>query len=451
MKEKEEDLHLTPVAGSSCRDPASGLARGFTRGSQSVASSPIEADQIQTATSTRVDPHTYTNNPFRVPEKFGPNGKNSRMKTSNQILQSPICRERLHRIEDEFSPDTWWSTSKEKRSGNESVGPGGTGECVGPGGTGECVGPGGTGECVGPGGTGECSGPGGKGEGDSNSPVAGSSWGNPPSGLAQGYTRGSPTSPSFSDKADQIQIRRLERPRQLSGNGKSFLRCSPLAAKFRLGSAFSTSDEVPGLTDVCSNVGLIEKALLEKHYPGRSIFPTRRKISGVGETTTIGFTVVPIWLECRDDTTKKPILAEFDVELHVLESFAPGLLIGLDAIRDYGIDIITSKMQGCIDGLSFPLFSTAAPKLQTVKVFSDKCMVVPGRSTVPIPVHSACMEGIDYIFTPYLTAELSIPAAPQMPRAIIDSQTRFIMFSNHSEHPMRIEKRQVHQEKKMVA
>jgi hypothetical protein len=453
-REKEEDLHHTPVAGSSCRDPASGLARGFTRGSQSVASSPIEADQIQTARSTRVKPRSEipSGNPRQTPEKFGPNSKNSRMKTTNQILQSPICPERLHRIEDEFSLDTWWSTSKEKRSGNESVGPGGTGECVGPGGTGECVGPGGagkcvgpggTGECVGPGGTGECSGPGGKGDGDSNSPVAGSSWGNPPSGLAQGYTRGSPTSPNFSDKADQIQIRRLERPRQLSGNGKSFLRCSPLAAKFRLGSASSTSDEVPGLTDVCSNVGLIDKALLEKYYPGRSIFPTRRKISGVGETTTMGFTVIPVWLECRDDATNGRILAEFDVELHVLESFAPGLLIGLDAIRDYGIDIMTSKMQGCIDGLSFPLFSTAAPKLQAVKVFSDKRMVVPGRSTVPIPVHTACMEGIDYIFSPYLTAELSIPTAPQMPRAIIDSQTRFIMFSNHSEHPMRIEKRQV--------
>jgi hypothetical protein len=312
------------------------------------------------------------------------------------------------------------------------------------GGMSECGAQGGMSECDAQGGMSACAAHGGTGGDDSTTPVAGSSWGEPPSGLAQGDTRGShSSSPSSDIKTDRAQIRRLERPPQLSGDGKSYLRCSPLAAKFRLGSA--SSDEVPGLTDVCSNVGLIDKALLHKHYPGRSIFPTSRKISGVGETTTIGFTVVPLWLECRDDTTKERVFAEFDVELHVLESFKPGLLIGLDAIRDYSIDIMTSKMLGCLQahGLSFPLFSTAAPKFQAVKVLSSKRVVVPGRSTMPIAVNTACMDGVDYIFTPYLTAELSIPSAPQMPRAIIDSRTKFVMFSNHSEHPMRIERRQI--------
>jgi hypothetical protein len=40
---------------------------------------------------------------------------------------------------------------------------------------------------------------------DSVSPVAGSRWGKPPSGLAQGDTRGSHTSHISNDKADQIQ------------------------------------------------------------------------------------------------------------------------------------------------------------------------------------------------------------------------------------------------------
>jgi hypothetical protein len=388
-RNEDEDLHHTPVAGSSCRDPAtrSGLARGFTRGSQPAVSSPTEADQIQT------------------PEKFGPHAKKSRMK--NKILQDPIRMEGLHRIDDDFSLPTWGSVN----------------------------------ECEARGGTSECDGPGGMGGGDSTSPVAGSSWGNPPSGLAQGDTRGSPSSPNFSDKTDKIQIRRLERPRQLSGDGKFYLRCSPLAGKFRLGSA--SSDEIPGLTDVCSNIGLIDKTLLHKYYPDTSIYPSSQKISGVGQTTTVGFTVIPLWLECRDDATKERVIAEFDVEVHVLDDFQPGLLIGLDAIRDYGMDILTSKMLGCLQGLTFPLFSTASPKFQNVKVFSSKRLIVPGRSTVPIPITTACMDGVDYTFTPYLSAELSIPSAPQMPRAIIDSQTRYIMFSNHSEHPMRIEKRQV--------
>jgi hypothetical protein len=375
-KKKEEDHYHTPVAGSSCRDPTSGLARGVTGGSPFSPSNHIrKADQMQTS-------------------------KNHRINRPNQTLENPIRLDDLHRLKDDFSPGTTWCAEGGAQGGMSG--------------------------------------------GDTITPVAGSSWGNPPSGLAQGCIRGSQSSPN-SDKedTDQIKIRKLERPRQLTGDGKSYLRCSPLAAKFRLGSASLHEEPVPGLTDVCSNVGLIDKNLLQKHYPDTPIHPTCRKVSGVGEKTTIGFSVIPLWLECRDDNKKERILVEFDVEVHVLEAFAPGLLIGLDAIRDYGIDIITSRMQGRIDGLSFPLFSTAAPKFQSVKVFSDKRIVVPGRSTVPIPVSAACMEGIDYIFTPYLTAELSIPAAPQMPRAIIDSHTKFIMFSNHSEHPMKVEKRQV--------
>jgi hypothetical protein len=45
-------------------------------------------------------------------------------------------------------------------------------------------------------------------------PVAGSSWGNPPSGVARGVSRGSPASPAIDDDADQKQMRilKLERP-----------------------------------------------------------------------------------------------------------------------------------------------------------------------------------------------------------------------------------------------
>jgi hypothetical protein len=382
----------TPVAGSSWGDSPSGLAQGVPRGSPSSPKKKIKADQMQTSKQSRTksssDPSTY----------------------------GVLCVNDLARPDDNFfdiptmdtpapSPN---SVNEEKNEETRSVA---------------------------------------SGEGDGGhgtTPVAGSRWGNPPSGLAQGDTRGShSSSPSSSMKTDQLQIRKLERPKQLLGDGRSYLRCSPLAAKFRLGTPHST--EIAGLTDVCSNVGLMEESLFRLYYPREKIHDATRKVSGVGDAITIGFAVIPLWLECRDDTTGENIIAEFDIEVHILKNFSPGLLLGLDALRDYEIDIATSKMSGHFrsQGLSFPLFSHSAPKFQTVKVFSTKRVVVPGRSTIPVPVQTACMEGIHYIFNPYLTAELSIPTAPQMPRAVIDSRTRFIMFSNHSEHPMRVEKRQV--------
>jgi hypothetical protein len=120
-----------------------------------------------------------------------------------------------------------------------------------------------------------------------------------------------------------------------------------------------------------------------------------------------------------------------------------GFLLGLDAIRDYNIDLTPSRMVGNIDGLSFPLYAHTTPRFQHVKVFAMKRIVVPGRTTVPIAINAACLDGIDYVFTPHVLAELSIPATPQMARGIVDANTRFILFSNHSEHPVRIDKRQV--------
>jgi hypothetical protein len=136
-------------------------------------------------------------------------------------------------------------------------------------------------------------------------------------------------------------------------------------------------------------------------------------------------------------------MAELDVEEHLVDKFKPAFLPGLHGIRDYNIDLTPSRMMGHIDGLTFPLYAHATPKFQRVTLFPTKRMVIPGRATMPIPVNAACSVGTDYVFTPYTKAEPSIPAAPQMARGVMDSNSRFIMFPNHSEHPVGIDKRQV--------
>jgi hypothetical protein len=76
-------------------------------------------------------------------------------------------------------------------------------------------------------------------------------------------------------------------------------------------------------------------------------------------------------------------MAECDVELLLVKNFKPGLLIGLDAIRDYEIDLAPSQMIGTVAGLRFPPYSHAAPKVQNVRVFTSQAVTIPGRTVAP--------------------------------------------------------------------
>ncbi|KAA8893202.1 hypothetical protein FN846DRAFT_896187, partial [Sphaerosporella brunnea] len=380
---QEEDLDNTPMAGSSCRNPTSGLARGCTRGSDPNSTILINADHMQTSERTGrkspTDPSTYR----------------------------AVAVDTLARPDDDFFHEPRSIPVREDSTGEtQKMAPD---ETVG---------------------------------GEHTTPVAGSSWGNPPSGLAQGSPRGgSPISPfTSSPQTDQAQIRKLERPPQLVGDGKSYLRCTPLAAKLHLGSPLAA--EKAALLDVCSNIGLIDRALFHSAYPEITVHPSSRLISGVGTAKTSGFAVIPVWMDCWDRVNNTRVTTEFDIEVHLVESFAPGLLLGLDAIRDYQMDLLTSSMSGHIEyaGLSFPLYSHAAPKFQKVRVFTSQKVTIAGRTTMPIRIKSAMQEGIDYVFDPYMLAAPSLPQTPQLPHAVIAQNTKFLMFSNHSEHPVHLDK-----------
>jgi hypothetical protein len=352
--EKEEDHYHTPVAGSRWGKPPSGLAQGDAMGGYSNAAIPSRADNIQ------------TNSPRQHKNVSGV--RKTRMESATDPSSyGALCLNDLHRADDKFFSK---QQDKAEKEGEEWSHVGTSG-------------------------------------GSSTTPVAGSSWGDPPSGLAQGVPGGSPTSPTTKDRADQIQILKLERPKQLRGDGQSYLRCTPLAAKFRLGGPRET--ERPGLVDVCSNIGLIDKELFLERYPNTTVHESSRKVNGVGSVHTAGFAVIPVWLECRREGSRTSILAEFDVEIHLVPDFAPGFLLGLDAIKDYEMDILTGTMTGRLNNLEFPLFTHASPRFSNVRIFTAQKFTIPGRCTMPIRIKGALQEGVDYTFEPYMLASQSIP------------------------------------------
>jgi hypothetical protein len=182
------------------------------------------------------------------------------------------------------------------------------------------------------------------------------------------------------------------------------------------------------------------KELFKDRYPTTTIHDSPRKVHGVGSVQTIGFAVIPIWLECQKEGSDSPVLAEFDVEVHLVPNIAPGFLLGLDAIKDYEMDILTGAMIGKIGDLRFPLFTHASPKFNNVRIFTAQKITIPGRCTMPIRIKGAMQEGVDYTFEPYMLAPHSLPTLPQIPRAVMDRSTEFLMFTNHSEHPVHLNK-----------
>jgi len=187
------------------------------------------------------------------------------------------------------------------------------------------------------------------------------------------------------------------------------------------------------LTDLCSNVGLMDLALFRQGYPEIGIQQNTASVSGVGTNKTSGYAIVPIQFECvRNDDTREKLQA--DIEVHLIEDFPPGLVIGLDFLCDYGMELnIAKKIASFPTGHTTRLALPPNKKFRNVKVLCCKRTMVPPRTIKKIEIK---------MFSPFTVVEKGIPPSPQMMHAIIDSGTKSMMFSNWSEHPVVIEEDQ---------
>lgn len=252
---------------------------------------------------------------------------------------------------------------------------------------------------------------------------------------AQDKTTEDPTSPKA-----QRKLIRINRPKQFKADGKSYLRCSPMTAKFRLGS--ETNPVEMGLTDLYSNTGIISRATLEKYYPNETINPCINNITGVGSRQTIGWVVVPVFIDCSNEKNEQ-LCVSMDAELYVVERFSVPLLLGLDFFMDYGIEISIRHREASISiagvgECKFPLFSSPSTKYKDVIVKSSERVIIPGQCVQVISIKAPMAPGIDYSFTPTLTIPRSLPALPQLTYNLISSRNSYIRFTNQTEHPIEI-------------
>jgi len=272
-------------------------------------------------------------------------------------------------------------------------------------------------------------------------PVGGILRGNPFSCLPPGFGIACSPLQETSQNANmsmEIPTIILERPSQLRGDGRSFLRSTPLHCYVRAGQL----GPMKALTDPCSNVGLMDLALFRRGYPEIGIQQNTASVSGVGTNKTFGYAIVPIQFDCvRNGDTREKLQA--DIEVHLIEDFPPGLVIGLDFLCDYRMELnIAKKIASFPTGHTTRLASPPNKKFRNVKVLCRKRTTVPPRTIKKIEIKASITPGMDYTFSPFTVVEKGMPPSPQMMHAIIDSGTKSMMFSNWSEHPVVIEEDQ---------
>jgi hypothetical protein len=199
---------------------------------------------------------------------------------------------------------------------------------------------------------------------------------------------------------------------------------------------------VKALTDPCSNIGLIGMTLFRRAYLRTRIQPLTASVSGVGTNKTCGFTVVPIRFDCTRNGALERVQA--NMEVHLVESFPLGLVLGLDFLYDYGVELdIGRKTASFPTGHTTKLASPPSSQLAEVKVLSLNRMTIAGRTIQPIDIWTPRIaDNIDYTFLPFTTVKKGMALSPQLMHAVIDTGTRSMMFLNWSEHPVTIEKDQ---------
>ncbi|KAL0630471.1 hypothetical protein Q9L58_010681, partial [Maublancomyces gigas] len=231
----------------------------------------------------------------------------------------------------------------------------------------------------------------------------------------------------------------LDRPRSFKADGRSFLKCSPMSAAFILGNPQNEPEK--GLTDMCSNTGIINKSTLEHYYPEIPIRPMINEITGVSKKKTLGWVIVPIWIDCENES-KIAYRIQMDVELYVVEEFNVPLQIGMDTFLDYGMDVSLRHMQGDLwvegEKFTFPLLALPHKKRQEVQVKSAKNVTIFGHECKVIRIKSAMEPGIQYTFHPTTSVPRGLPAFPQLHNRLIDSTTKLMTFVNMSDHPIHL-------------
>ena len=234
---------------------------------------------------------------------------------------------------------------------------------------------------------------------------------------------------------EHLEVQEAIRQHPIQPPGRNYINCAPLSSKVRLGSP--TDQPCKILNDVCSNISLIDSELLTKRYPNSELDATiKLDVKGIGKAQTMGHVKIPLWLEGAKDNGER-CLIKLEGEFHIVKNFEYGILMGIDMITDYGIDLHISKNQAVLPRFSYEIESVKT-KFQSVLIRVKSDLTVQGRMCQAVLIKSHMSPGKDYIFSSYQFLQAGQVVAPSLslPYALINADTKFLMFQNTSVMPI---------------
>jgi len=139
-------------------------------------------------------------------------------------------------------------------------------------------------------------------------------------------------------------------------------------------------------------------------------------------------------------------LIEMTVEIHLVENFGHQLLLGMDTLKDYGIDFLVTKNTATMSGgeFTYPVSfmnakfcSVLVRAMEDVSIFRCTCKCISTTSHM--------LPGVNYLFEPYYFLQQGKPVIPSLslPYAVINRDTVELMFQNAFDTPIHLKKGQV--------
>ena len=196
--------------------------------------------------------------------------------------------------------------------------------------------------------------------------------------------------------------------------------------------------------EVCLDTGcpvtLGDRRFLKTHMPHAEVktMESPSTVKGIGEArhSIAEYVRVPLLLPGKSDIGE-PVLAEINVDVHLVDDLRANMLIGMDTMGPEGIDIITTKRHAYVTSCNMRIPVEIKPQgariRRAVKAKND-VLVRPGEQ-ITIPVnYRAQLPDRDLLFEPN-ESELTLYAH------IVDASVDSILARNESSIPVSISKK----------
>ena len=146
----------------------------------------------------------------------------------------------------------------------------------------------------------------------------------------------------------------------------------------------------------------------------------------------------------QENLHAKPCLIKLEIEFHTLRGFKHGMLMGMDAITDFGIDLMMSEKKAYAEKFSYNI-EYENNRCKSVLIRLQESLTVPSRTCIAILMKLWMESGYDYIFTPSQFMREGGPLIPSisLPYAMINTGTWALMFQNSFNHPIHLKHGQI--------